>query len=267
MSSNGVVSLREAQRALGVSVMTVRRDFTALEEKGLVRRTRGGVIAVGRVVADKPYTERSERELEAKAAIGRRAAALVDEGDTIFLSGGTTCLELARALSTRQNLTVITTSVPALTVLMANSGLTVIATGGRADNLNRDLSGPVAESTLTRFRTRKAFIGASGITADGVFNSNLGRGTADRLMVAGSAETFVLADHTKVGTAALALVAPLSEVGGMVTDRLPDQAYQSWLAESGVAIVVASDDAPSDAGPVGRADSVGSAMREKGQSL
>lgn len=261
-----MVSLREAQRALGVSVMTVRRDFAALEERGLVRRTRGGVISVGRVVADRPYTERSERELEAKAAIGLRAADLVDEGDTIFLSGGTTCLELARALSTRQDLTVITTSPLVLTVLTANPGLTVIATGGRADKLNSDLSGPVAESTLTRFRTRKAFIGASGITADGVFNSNLDRGTADRLMVAGSAETFVLADHTKVGTAALALVAPLSEVTGVVTDRPPDQADQSWLAGSGMAVVVASDDMPSEAGPVGLTDTAGSATREKGRS-
>src|SRR5690625_6035407 len=87
----GVVSLKEAQQELGVSAMTVRRDFAALEGMGDVRRKRGGGVGGGRVVPDTSYDERKDREVGAKTTSGRRAAARVQEGDQNFISGGTTC--------------------------------------------------------------------------------------------------------------------------------------------------------------------------------
>lgn len=248
VASNGVVSLKQAQAVLAVSEMTVRRDFAALEEMGLALRTRGGVIGVGRLAPDTSAAERQGRHPGAKAAIAEHAISLVDDGDTIFLSGGTTCLALARALAARADLTVITNSVAALTELMRNPRLTVIATGGQVSHLNDDMTGPVAEAMLAQFRTVKAFIGASGVNPDGVFNSNLARAATDRVMLQGAAEVFVLADHTKVGAAALTLVTPLSGVRRLVTDlplRKPDQ---RWLTRAGVVAVVAMPDAAQAAG-------------------
>lgn len=245
----GVVSLKQAQEALDVSVMTVRRDFAALEQMGVVRRTRGGVVGAGRVVPDASYSERKDREIGAKARIGRRAAELVEDGDTIFLSGGTTCLAMARALDSREDVTVVTNSLDVLTVLVPMPDLSVLGTGGLASGRNNDMTGPVAESMVARFRAIKAFIGASGVTEDGVFNSDLGRASIDRVMSESSGETVVLSDHTKIGAAAFALVAPLTTVDCLVTETTLLEADQEWLGKDDVSVLVAEEDAAgSDAG-------------------
>jgi DeoR/GlpR family transcriptional regulator of sugar metabolism len=244
VNASGVVSLRKAKAELGVSEMTVRRDFAALEELGIVRRTRGGVIAVGGLVLDRPYEERQGLEIEAKEAIGLVAVSLIEPGDTIFLSGGTTCLALARALTTHQRLTVITNSVQALSVLMSNPALSVIATGGVADARDSDMTGPIAEATLRSFRANKAFVGASGMTPDGIFNASLARASTDRLMIEGAIEAYVLADRTKIGRASLAIVTELQQLSAVVTDVQPETEHAAWLSVAGINIV--SVDASAD---------------------
>lgn len=236
---NGVVSLKQAQVALDVSVMTVRRDFAALEQLGVVRRTRGGVIGAGRIASDVSYSERQASEVEAKAAIGQHAASLVQDGDTIFLSGGTTCLAMARAMRSCRGVTVITNSLDVLAVLVTMPELTVIATGGVTSGSNNDMTGPVAEGVLAGFRAQRAFIGASGVTAEGVFNADLGRASMDRVMAERAGETVVLADHTKIDASALALVRPLRAVRQLVTDARPGKGDRSWLADADVSVLVA----------------------------
>ncbi|UPK75582.1 DeoR/GlpR family DNA-binding transcription regulator [Nocardioidaceae bacterium SCSIO 66511] len=235
----GVVSLKQAQEALDVSVMTVRRDFAALEELGVVRRTRGGVVGVGRVVPDTSYADRKDREVDAKSTIGRAAAGLVEDGDTIFLSGGTTCLAMARALASTKGVTVVTNSLDALAVLVPMPELTVIGTGGHASGRNNDMTGPVAESMIAGLRATKAFIGASGLTPDGVFNADLGRASIDRVMSEAANETVVLSDHTKIGASAFALVTALSGVDSVVTDKTLRKAEREWLTAEDVSVLVA----------------------------
>jgi DeoR family fructose operon transcriptional repressor len=238
VGESGVVSLREVQEELGVSAMTVRRDFATLAEMGLVRRTRGGVVAIDRVVL--PYEERQEMERDAKEAIGVLAASLVDDGDTIFLGAGTTCLAVAHALAGRSDVTVITNSMPALDVLMAASGANVIATGGSLNAVGQDMTGPLAEATLSRVRASTAIVGASGISADGVFNSSLARAKIDALMIESAVTTILVADHTKLGRAALALVANLDRIATLVTNELPAQEPGGWIASAGLDLRVAS---------------------------
>lgn len=236
---NSVVSLRQVQEDLGVSEMTVRRDFAALDELGIVRRIRGGIVAVGRVAPDVPYTERSTREEQAKLTIGELAASCVEPGDTIFLGAGSTCLAMARALSARADVTVVTNSVQMLVLLMPNPKLTVISTGGTADAYNQDLSGPLARQALAGIRTRKAFIGATGITPDGLFDASETRAEVNRTMSRHAAATYVLADHTKLGASALALVVPTQDVDTLVTDRPLPGADRDWLTDAGRIAVLA----------------------------
>jgi DeoR/GlpR family transcriptional regulator of sugar metabolism len=238
---NTVVSLRQVQQELGVSEMTVRRDFAALDELGIVRRTRGGIVAVERVAPNVPYTERSAHEGQAKQAIGELAASCVEPGDTVFIGAGTTCLAMARALSTREDVTVVTNSVQMLVTLMPNPKLTVISTGGVAGRHDQDLSGPLTRQALAGIRTRKAFIGASGVTPDGLFDASETRAEVNRTMSEHAAATYVLADHTKLGTSALTLVVPIGDVDTLVTDRPLARADRNWLADAGAVTVLAPD--------------------------
>jgi endonuclease-8 len=98
----GVVSVRELCDALGVSDMTIRRDFRALERQGALQRTHGGAVAISRPTFNYTYDERQRLQREAKDAIGAAAAALVEAGDTLFLGSGTTVLALARRLRGRE---------------------------------------------------------------------------------------------------------------------------------------------------------------------
>lgn len=236
---NAVVSLRQVQHELGVSEMTVRRDFAALDELGIVRRTRGGIVAVERVAPDVSYTERTAQEEQAKQTIGELAASCVDPGDAVFLGAGTTCLAMARALSTRDDITVVTNSVQMLVTLMSNPKLTVISTGGVASGHNQDLSGPLTRQALAGIRTHKAFIGVSGLTPDGLFDASETRAEVNRMMSEHAAATYVLADHTKLGTSALALVVPLENVDTLVTDRPPRRVDRDWLSDAGSVTVLA----------------------------
>ena len=180
LSEHHVFSSRQAQAEFGVSEMTVRRDFAVLVASGHARKTTGGIVSSGLYSPERSYDQRLILEPEAKASIGAVAAGLVEDGDTIFLSSGTTCLALARELRARQDLTVVTCSVPALVALMANPAIDVFAPGGLASAKHDDLTGPLAEAGFQRFWARKAFIGASGLTADGVFNISVARASPTR---------------------------------------------------------------------------------------
>lgn len=241
VEERGIVTLQEIQARLEVSAMTVRRDVGKLETQGVVTRTRGGVMARHRVGLRSTYDERATRERGRKAAIGRAAAALLDAGDTVFLSGGTTVLALAAALPADLALTVITNSLLALPELMARPRITTLATGGGASGDERDLIGALALAALGRFRTRKAFVGATGITEEGVFSAHPERAAIDRLMVERSAAAHVLADHTKLGRVALERVCPLHALSGFTTDQPPPPALGRALERAGVTVGVAGD--------------------------
>jgi DeoR family transcriptional regulator, fructose operon transcriptional repressor len=243
LNENDVLSSKQAQAEFQVSEMTVRRDFTALVRAGHARRTRGGIVLADRYFRDRPHAQRLTLEPEAKRSIAKLAAGMVEDGDTIFVGGGTTCLALSRELSARANLTVITYSVAALVLLMANPGIEVFVPGGLASPKGDDLTGPLAEAGLRRFRARKAFIGAAGVTSEGTFDSNVLRGAADATIVGQATEVYVLADHTKIGRVSLVSVVGLDEVTAVVTDRPVRDSDGQWLSKANVQ-VIAPDEMP-----------------------
>jgi DeoR/GlpR family transcriptional regulator of sugar metabolism len=237
LSEHYVLSSKQAQVEFGVSEMTVRRDFAALVAAGHARKTRGGIVAIGQYAPERSYTQRLVLEPEAKRSIGALAATLVEDGDTIFISGGTTCLALAKELDARAALTVVTYSVPGVMALMANPGIELFASGGLASAKGDDMTGPLAEEGLRRFRASKAFISATGITAEGVFNASVPRASADAVMAQQSSEVYVLADHSKIGRVSLISVVGLDQVSFLVTDRAVEEADGEWLSKADVQIV------------------------------
>ena len=117
----------------------------------------------------------------------------------------------------------------------------VVITGiGMVTSLGNDMTGPLAEMTLARVRAAKAFIGASGITAEGIFNSSVARASIDGSMIDAAVETFVVADHTKIGRAALSLVAGLERVACLVTDAPPSYEARMWLGSADIDVRAAS---------------------------
>jgi DeoR/GlpR family transcriptional regulator of sugar metabolism len=206
---------------LGVSDMTVRRDIAALARKGLVARVHGGATAVSGRSADEPgFAVKSGLQTAEKTAIASAAAALVEAGDSVALSAGTTTYAVARYLRSVPNLTVVTNSLPVAEVLHegAREDLTVILTGG-VRTPSDALVGPVAVATLRSMHVDWLFLGVHGFDERAGFTTpNLVEAETNRALIASARQVVVTADSTKWGVVGLSSMARLDEVDVLVTD-------------------------------------------------
>ncbi|GHO61806.1 DeoR family transcriptional regulator [Ktedonobacter sp. SOSP1-52] len=214
------VRVTELSERLGVSEPTIRRDLKKLESMGRVRREHGGVSIVEVALAEPPVVQRSIENREEKQRIGRAAASLIKDGETIFLGSGTTTLEVARALEGKKNLTVITNALNVAYQLAGNENITLIVTGGVVRHSEFSMIGHIVEQTLKDLRADKAIISMRAISLhDGLTNMNPLETMTDRVIVQCAREVILVADHTKFGKVATSIVAPLTAVQKIITDE------------------------------------------------
>jgi DeoR family transcriptional regulator, fructose operon transcriptional repressor len=204
---------------LDVTPETVRRDLTALERMGLVRRVHGGAIPVERLgfepaLADRERMFSTEKERIAKAALDE-----LPDGGAIIIDAGSTTVRLADLLPTDRELIVVTHALPVATLLAGRPNITLHLVGGQLRGRTLAAVGAWAERSLADVRVDVAFLGTNGLTVEnGLTTPDLAEAMVKRALVAAARRTVVLADHSKVGRTDLALVAPLSSVDTLVTD-------------------------------------------------
>ncbi|MGE5577547.1 MAG: DeoR/GlpR family DNA-binding transcription regulator, partial [Syntrophothermus sp.] len=128
--TQGNVEVKRLASELAVSLMTVRRDLEALEEKGLVVWTHGGAVLPGLENTEVPYHTKRFSHAEEKRRIARKALEMIDDGDTLILDSGSTTLEIARLIRWKKGLTVITTDLKIALELGNQPGIRVFCTGG-----------------------------------------------------------------------------------------------------------------------------------------
>lgn len=224
VQQNGEVSASELSELLGVSEVTVRSDLRALAQAGQVRRTRGGARRPLELHRESSLEETRHKHAAAKRRIGRAAAALVQDGETVFLDVGSTTTEVARALSpTLHGVTVITNGLNIALELERLPNLQVIVTGGTLRPLQHSLVSPYALEVLGRIHADRLFLGCNGVSAAaGVTNANHEEAEIKRVMVRQAREVVVVADHSKLGQVSRAQVAPIGAVHTLITDRHAD---------------------------------------------
>lgn len=241
ISRQGFATLDELVKSVGVSESTIRRDLETLDLSGAVKRTHGGAVFLGEVRSLPAFDERTKTAAQEKEAIGRATASLVEDGDTVLLDGGTTTLEVARALVGRP-LQVVTNSLPIAQLLASSPSIDLILIGGYVYPRTGVALGPLAIATMQGIRVRKAILGAGGIVAEGIYNSNLLLVETERRMMACGQEVFIVADHSKFGRLALARLCGLEEVQHLVVDPGLPPEYRGILEAAGVTIHRASLD-------------------------
>ncbi|HEY2258956.1 MAG TPA: DeoR/GlpR family DNA-binding transcription regulator [Solirubrobacteraceae bacterium] len=230
LRTHGRVLAADLTADLAVSSDTVRRDLRELDEAGLLRRVHGG--ALPRHGDASPFATRQRRAPEAKASIARRAAELVCDGQIVVLDGGTTTLQLARALRPDLRANVITTSPPIAMALADYPGLEVTVVGGTLRPNALVTVGAAAIEALRVVRADIVFLGVCGLHPEiGVTTEDLEERHVKAAMIDGAAEVVALADHDKLGTAMPALVAPPRTVTHLVTDAdASDEALRPYRA-------------------------------------
>lgn len=240
LRERGECSVDDLARACSVSDMTIRRMLTRLADEGQVVRTHGGASPASRVSFEFQFLRKSQIEPEAKDQIGAEAAKLVGDGQSIMLDSGSTTLALARQLTNRTGLTIITTSLPIASTMQQAPGVETLLLGGFVRREAPDLEGPLTEANLDTLRADMAFVGADGIDADGnVYNASLSVAKMLQKMVKAAGKTYVVADHTKLGRKALISFGNAREWAGLITDAGDDNEIVSQLRVAGVNIIQA----------------------------
>lgn len=240
LEARGAVRVAELCERFGVSEMTVRRDLSELEQAGLIRRTHGGAVSARGRSFEPPYLARETTNRSQKERIGRLAASLVQDGDSVALDVGTTTLEVARALRDKNNLTVITHSLHIAHALASHPLIRLIVVGGvlRAGELS--LVGHLAERAYREFHVDKLFLGVGGLSVEaGLTEFNLEDALVKQAMLQSAKERIVVADASKLERTAFARVGSLASVNTLVTSTEADPGILKRIEEAGVRVLIA----------------------------
>jgi DeoR family fructose operon transcriptional repressor len=242
VDERGVVRVAELSRLFGVSEITIRRDLITLEQRGYLGRSHGGAVSRRRFQREPYFAQKGERNRNEKEAIGRRAALMIEAGETILVNSGSTNLELLKALP-RTEIRIVTSNAGALAAVTAGE-IECIVVGGVFRPRSNSFVGGLAVLTLEQVYGSKCFIGVDGVSLEaGLTTPHHQEAEIAHMMIKRTqGSVVVLADSSKIGGVSPFVTAPLSEVDVLVTDCGITTEYRSALEEHGLEVIVVDVD-------------------------
>jgi len=221
LHENGSVSVSQLVDMFHVSEVTIRADLTCMDNSGLLRRVHGGAVSVKRAYYEMVHNDRMDINKEEKIRIAKACAAYIKEGDTLMLDSGTTNRYIARELSERGDLTVVTNSILIAQELGSKPTANVILLGGHLDIQYQFTYGADAVAQLEKYRANKMVLSTDGIGAKyGLTTYHSKELDVSRLMIERSAMVIVAADYSKIGREGFSNITEISDVDVLVTNRL-----------------------------------------------
>jgi DeoR family transcriptional regulator, fructose operon transcriptional repressor len=204
---------------LSVSAETIRRDLSALERQGVLRRTHGGAIPLQRLGFDPVLMTRASSMVEEKTRIGEAAVAYLPAEGSILIDGGSTTATLAESIPGDRPLTVLTGALPTALTLAGKDNLTVLMPGGAIRRRSLCLVGPWADRDLSEVCVDTAFIGTNGLSVErGLTTSDQAEAVTKQAMIKAARRVILLCDHSKIGADDFYRFASLSQVDVLITD-------------------------------------------------
>jgi DeoR/GlpR family transcriptional regulator of sugar metabolism len=240
VSQQGFVSLTDLAKSIDASESTLRRDLEYWDQRGIIKRTHGGAVYVGDGASLPALEERSASQVEEKRLIAETAAARIRDGDAVLLDGGTTTLEVARMLVGR-SLQIVTNSLPIANLFASSRESDLIMLGGYVYPKTGVALGPLTVRMMEEIHVHQTILSVGGITAKGLFNSNLLLAETEQQMMRCADEVVVVADHTKIGRQALAFLCELGAVDTLIVDRRLTPAQHELIAAAGTNVILAGE--------------------------
>ena len=235
---SGLVSVTELSDLLGVSTMTVRRDLDWLKGKDLLRRVHGGAVVREALDDEKPFLERGKEFSQEKQLIGRAAAQLVRDGEVIILDAGTTTQQVARNLSDKQGLTVVTNALPVAEELSRYPQISTILLGGILKHRELCTVGPPVTEELSRLSADRLFLSAAGFTLQkGATDPDLRETEVKQAMIRAARQVILVTDSSKWGGVTFAQITTLDAIHTIVTDDAIPAAAIEALETEGIEVV------------------------------
>lgn len=235
----GTIRIEAIADRFGISVMTVHRDLDELESQGLLRKARGIATALPSSLVESSDMYRSAQQLDDKQALARAAIEFIEPGQALFLDDSTTVSQIIPLLPSRAPLTVITNFLKNMTELATMRGITLVSLGGTYHNWSSSFMGRVTTTTIEQMRADVFLTSAAAITDDICFHQSAESVDTKRAMLAVSAKSILLVDHTKFNKRALYKVANLRDYGEVIVDSGTRDEEIDRLRGRGISVTIA----------------------------
>jgi DeoR/GlpR family transcriptional regulator of sugar metabolism len=223
-----------------VSEVTIRQDLEKLERDGYIVREHGGAFLKSLEDSVRSFTLLNRDNMDRKTVIGRVAAGFIDNGDTIILDSGSTTTEIAKNLSGKKNLTVITNALNIALILGAEPGIEVIVTGGEFKPPTLSLTGQKAADFFTNLHVDKLFLATAGISLrSGLTYPGLSDIIVKKAMIDAADVKYLVADSTKIGKNSFASLGALSLIDYIITDAFIEKSKLQLFRDHQIEIIIA----------------------------
>lgn len=240
LSTAEVVPVSDMAVRFDVSEATIRRDLSSMEERGLLHRVHGGATLAGISRNEPMFRDKEGRNTAAKKLIAQAALTHIQDGDTIYLDGGSTVLQLAKLLDRRHNLVIVSNSIMAAAALM-DTEHRLILVGGEFRKLSRTLVGPLTSPIIRSLHVDKAFMGTIGFTLEqGMTTTDPNEAHTKEQIMERASQVILLADSSKLGVSSFARSGAPQDLDMLITDHAePDLLH--GLERLGLQVLMAHD--------------------------
>ena len=231
------VTIEGLAKDLEVSTMTIRRDLRRLADEDIVTLVHGGAVYNEGGAYLPALTVREKTMRREKSAIAEYCAQQIPEGSAVYLDNGSTTVEIADALRGRQNIAVLSHSLPVLNILSHAKNIQLISVSGIYEPRAKGFFGDLALRMLRQFRIDIAFLGVTAVDAeDGVMSAVFYEQALKKVLVERAKKKILAIDHTKIGGSSFLKVCDLHEIDGIVTDKFADATFITKAKRMGIEV-------------------------------
>lgn len=235
------IRVTDLVKQFNVSEETIRRDLNQLEEEGLLKKNYGGAVLTEEFQASAPVLpiqKRKEKYYEEKQLIGRAAAGLIEDNQTIILDAGSTTWHAASESTDKKNMKIITNAMNIAEECTKSQSASIYLLGGKLRRNSLSTVGPQAEKELTKYNANYVFLGTSGISLkQGITSSDLYEAEMKKAMVTAGEKIVVLADHSKFANVGLTSFCDFQDVDIIITSDLVANDVIEEVRKKGVEVI------------------------------
>ena len=246
VQERSVISVADLVEILGSSEATVRRDINGLSDQGIIRRIRGGAEALSprheSHLVGMPFSLSRGIGVAQKRAIARAAVAMISDGESIIINGGTTTYAMVEFLTNR-TLDILTNSLPIVTALLTTSHNRVIIPGGTIYREQNIVLSPYENDSIEHFWGQKLFTGCYGLNRFGLSEADPLIVQAEQKLLKRAEELVVMADSRKLRQKSSMIVAGLERISTLITDEGASEEELDIFRRTGINIITAVVDA------------------------
>ncbi|WP_336832749.1 DeoR/GlpR family DNA-binding transcription regulator [Staphylococcus pseudoxylosus] len=237
IKENKTASIEELRQRFNVSINTIRRDVNQLVDMNIVKKVYGGIEVIEDSHKAVDYNKRNIENSNSKKLIGELAANEIEANDIIYIDTGTTTIHLLDYVDKHLTFTIITNSLDIMNKASQFDNVTLFIIGEKYKPITRSFIGIDSNMLLEKFNINKAFMSATGVNIqNGLSNSEMEENLIKQYITSKATETFILADHSKMGKSTLLTYCDLSDINKMFTDKIPPKNINDFCQEYNIAV-------------------------------